>query len=458
MASAANAAPRVAFVTLGCAKNEVDTDRMRALVRAAGIEEVAEIDDADVAVVNTCSFLVAAVEEGIETIFDVLANEGFSKNDGKVIVAGCMPARYGDDLSGELKEAAAFLPCADEDRIVELVCELTGFEATAAPEVARGAAQLYASDSALRCEEGPSAYVKISDGCNRFCSFCTIPYIRGRYHSRPAEDIAAEVAGLAARGVREIVLIGQDTGVWGSDFDEPAEVADLLEMLAERYPDLWIRVLYLQPEGITDRLLDVVGGHANIASYFDIPVQHANARVVRDMNRTGDAEAFLEVVNRIRERIPDATLRTTVMAGFPGETEDEFEDLCDFLEEARFDYTGVFAYSTEDGTVAGRREDQVDEDVREERADALRDIADRIGFEMAARHLDEVVEVMVEGLDEDDERICFLGRTMGQAPEVDGQVHIVGESLDEDSLAPGDIVRVRIDDAYCYELEGEVVK
>lgn len=455
-ASAASS-PRVAFITLGCAKNEVDTDRMKALIAASPFTLVDDADEADVAVVNTCSFLVAAVEEGVETIFDVLNSQGFNRNHGKLVVAGCMPSRYGEDLSDELAEAAAFLPVDQEDSIVSVVADLTGVPCPQLNNpLDRGAAALYGQP--LRSEVGPSTYVKISDGCDRYCSFCTIPYIRGHYQSRPYEQIADEVAALQAMGAKEVVLIGQDTGVWGEDLPEAPSIADLLEKLAQRFPDLWIRVLYLQPEGITERLLEVMGGHDNICSYFDIPVQHSVARILHDMNRSGSTDEYLQVVARIRERVPNAVLRTTVMAGFPGETDDDIDELVGFLEEARFDFTGVFAYSQEDGTVAGRRSDQVDPEVREERAERLRDVADSIGFARTGEHVGQVLEVLVESYDEDGEAGSVLGRTRGQAPEVDGQVHIADARRPDGSpVVPGDIVKVRIDDAYCYELEGEVV-
>jgi ribosomal protein S12 methylthiotransferase len=444
----------VAFITLGCAKNEVDSDRMRARLEAAGHTVIDDTSRADVVVVNTCSFLTMATEEGIDTIFDVLSDEGFKSHGGKVVVTGCMPSRYGKDLSDELTEVASFVPVKDEDGIVRVIegLEPGCDEKSGLKDATFGEERL----GAVRTETGPSAYVKISDGCDRWCSFCAIPAIRGPYESRTAEDIAFEVGGLVSSGVREIVLIGQDTGVWGTDLPGKPTLATLLGSLAKRFDRTWFRVLYLQPEGITDELLDTVRSHPNITRYFDIPVQHASARIVRDMNRAGDAKAYLETVGKIRARVPGAALRTTVMAGFPGETDDEFDELVEFLDDARFDYTGVFAYSQEDGTTAGDRDDQVDEDVREDRAERLRDVADRIGFERASSHVGETVDVLVEAYDPD-EPGSVVGRTYFQAPEVDGQVHIADPvRADGTLLAPGDIVTVRITDSYFYDLEGEV--
>lgn len=444
-------APGIAIVTLGCAKNEVDSDNMRAALDAAGYRLVDAVDDADVAIVNTCSFLTAAVEEGIDTVFEVLASPGFEERGGKVVVSGCIPSRYGEELSNELSEAAAFVPVAEEGGIVAVIDRLLGVKRAQNADDA-----LASGATALRTVSSPSAYLKISDGCDRRCAFCAIPAIRGPYTSRTADDIAAEARALAGSGVRELVLIGQDTGVWGRDLPERPHLSDLLDRLASELPDTWIRVLYVQPEGITDELLETVAAHGNIAPYFDIPVQHAAERVVREMNRAGDASGYLALLEHIRGRVPDAVLRTTVMAGFPGETDEDFAELCDFLEEARFDYTGVFAYSQEEGTAAGERTDQVDEDVKRERAEQLRDIADRIGFEKAAERVGDVASVLVEAFDEDVEN-GLLGRFMGQAPEVDGQVHLALPAAPNGSpVRPGDIVTVRFTDAYCYELEGEV--
>ena len=240
--------PRIAFVTLGCAKNEVDTDKMQARLVAAGFSLVDDVNDANLVIVNTCAFLASAVEESIEVIFDLVGRENAAGEELKVLVAGCMPSRYGDSLSEELVEAAGFLAAGEEDHVVEEVNRLLGLEGC----LMGGGPKL------LRHAHPSSAYVKISDGCDRFCSYCMIPHIRGRYHSYTLDQIDDEVAELVCNGVREIVLIGQDTGIWGSDFDEPATTAQLLETLARRYPETWFRLLYVQPEGITDELLDAM--------------------------------------------------------------------------------------------------------------------------------------------------------------------------------------------------------
>ncbi|MDR3037240.1 MAG: 30S ribosomal protein S12 methylthiotransferase RimO [Coriobacteriales bacterium] len=464
----------ISFVTLGCAKNEVDSDKMRARVRAAGFIESEDPADADVVVVNTCSFITEATEESLATILEVLALPRLLEGAAKLVVTGCMPARYGAELAAGLPEVAAFVSCAEEERIVEVIGELfdrAGADddvddvgvagAAGAAGSADGAAgnapdpaPAFAASTLLavpsRTISAPWAYVKIADGCDRCCSFCTIPRIRGRYRSVPAREIIAEVAELVGGGVREVVLIAQDTGLWHDEGDV-CNLPKLLEALAARFPTTWLRVMYLQPQGITDELLAVMGRHANICNYLDIPLQHASARVLGDMNREGSGAAWLALLARIRAALPDVALRTTVIAGFPGETRSEARELERFIEQAAFDYVGVFAYSQEDGTVAGRREDQVPLRTRKARAQRLRDVADVSGFAKVAARVGMSEQVLVVGTDEDewDGSHPVLGRTQRQAPEVDGMVHLEqGNS--------GELVFATMTEAYCYELDGKV--
>lgn len=431
-------APRVAFITLGCAKNEVDTEHMRARLAQAGFRLSSDPEQAEAVVVNTCSFIQAATEESLEAIFDTASLENVASGQAKLIVAGCMPARYGDDLAGELDEAAAFVPCSREDDIVEVIGRALGVSAPVATE------EESASEVSMEEPAAVSAYVKISDGCDRFCSYCTIPYIRGRYHSFPPETVQAEVANLVARGTREIVLIAQDTGRWGTDFEEPSSLAQLVSTLAEQFSDTWFRVMYLQPEGVTDEYLQVMAAHDNICSYLDIPLQHVDADILHAMNRTGSREEFEALTQRIRSVLPDVTLRTTLIAGFPGETDDQFDDLCAFVEECDFDYIGVFAYSREEGTRAFDLPDQVADDEKAERAQRLRDLADTVCTPRIAARIGREMDVLVEGQEEDGQ---VFGRAMCQAPDVDGVTYLEGGTA-------GEIRRVRIEDALMYEMEG----
>lgn len=434
----AQSAPRVCFVTLGCAKNEVDTAEMTKRLTAAGYEVRDDASTADVVVVNTCSFIQAATEESLEAIFEVCDLPNFIEGSAKLVVAGCMPARYGDDLASELGEAQAFVPCSKEDDIVEVLAGVLG---DAAPHASMTA------DAQSPWAASPASYVKISDGCDRFCSFCAIPYIRGRYHSFPLETVRASVAERVEAGVREITLIAQDTGRWGEDFDEPSNTAALLATLADEFPQTWFRLMYIEPQGVSDELLDVIASKPNVCKYLDMPLQHASKPVLRAMNRRGDENSHRELVARIRERVPGITLRTTLIAGFPGETDVDFDVLQNFLEEVEFDYVGVFPYSQEEGTRAAEMDGQIDEAVKIERAQSLRDISDAIGEAHVSARIGQEMDVLVLGREEDGQ---LYGRAMCQAPEVDGVVY-----LEEGEV--GDIVRVRITDTLVYEMEGDVV-
>lgn len=434
----AQSAPRVCFVTLGCAKNEVDTAEMTKRLTAAGYEVCDDASTADVVVVNTCSFIQAATEESLEAIFEVCDLPNFIEGSAKLVVAGCMPARYGDDLASELGEAQAFVPCSKEDDIVEVLAGVLG---DAAPHASMTA------DAQSPWAASPASYVKISDGCDRFCSFCAIPYIRGRYHSFPLETVRASVAERVEAGVREITLIAQDTGRWGEDFDEPSNTAALLATLADEFPQTWFRLMYIEPQGVSDELLDVIASKPNVCKYLDMPLQHASKPVLRAMNRRGDENSHRELVARIRERVPGITLRTTLIAGFPGETDVDFDVLQNFLEEVEFDYVGVFPYSQEEGTRAAEMDGQIDEAIKIERAQSLRDISDAIGEAHVSARIGQEMDVLVLGREEDGQ---LYGRAMCQAPEVDGVVY-----LEEGEV--GDIVRVRITDTLVYEMEGDVV-
>ncbi|NHM13699.1 30S ribosomal protein S12 methylthiotransferase RimO [Xiamenia xianingshaonis] len=430
--------PSVAFVTLGCAKNEVDSANMAASLTQAGFDVVKDPEDASAVIVNTCSFIQSAAEESIEAILDAAGLKNV-ESGAPLIVSGCLPARYGAELEDELPEAAAFLPCSKEDDIVAVVLHALGLACS--PADVPGMPPLDAGEAA-GCA---SAYVKISDGCDRFCSFCTIPFIRGRYHSFPAADVEAAVARHVAAGVREIVLIAQDTGRWGQDFADPSTLAALLSHLAETFPDTWFRVMYTEPVGVTDELLNVMAAHENVCSYLDIPLQHVDAGILQAMNRSGSRTEFETLVAHVRDRVPDVTLRTTLIAGFPGETEEAFEDLLDFVSEGHFDYVGVFPYSREEGTRAARLPGQIDEDEKIDRASRLRDVADAVCTARIAERVGQKAVVLVEGAEDDGQ---LFGRTQAQAPEVDGATYVGAGTV-------GDFLSVTIVDTLFYEMEGE---
>lgn len=437
------------YITLGCAKNEVDTDRMRALLDAADYQEVDSAQDADAVIINTCSFLASATSESIETTLALAeeVNEGVRAT--RIIMCGCVPSRYGDQLPQELPEVSAFVRADEEDGIVAIVDDVLGVERDMPSFI----------PNIKRTVEGSVAYVKISDGCDRFCGFCAIPYIRGRYHSRPADRIIAEARELVAGGVKEIVLIGQDTGIWGKDFkdenDGPANLAQLLVALAEALRPLyvWIRVLYLQPEGMTDELIAAIRDTPEVLPYIDIPVQHCNERVLKSMHRSGSEQQLDELFAHLRSEIPGMVIRTTSLVGFPGETDEEAEQMLAFMDRNSFDYTSVFAYSREEGTRAAEMDDQVDEDVKLERAQKALDLAEALGFAATASHVGETAEVIIDGIEENDGFSEFIGHAWFQAPDSDGAVH-----LDIEEACIGDIVTVEFTDSFCYELVGHVVE
>jgi ribosomal protein S12 methylthiotransferase len=428
--------PAVAFITLGCPKNEVDTDRMRAAVAASSFSLAEEADTADVVVVNTCSFIQDATEESVNTVLDIAAQWLPEREGRHIVVAGCMPARYGEELTHAMPEVAAFVPIAEEGALLSVLERITGVAVEPA------------AHAPARTVSGPSAYLQISDGCHRECAYCTIPSIRGPYVSQRRADIVAEATELVSLGAREIVLIGQDITAYGRDLDSDDTLADIVRDVAAVPGVDWLRLMYVQPDGVTDDLLAAIAENPNVCRYLDIPLQHAAKPVLRAMKRSGDAASFLKLIARIRSALPDVVLRTTLIAGFPGETTADVRELQRFLEDARFDYAGVFIYSPEDGTAAAKLPGQVPLRTRRARAQRLRDLADEIGFERASTRVGMTADVLVEGIDPDEGVV--IGRWQGQAPEIDGLVLL-------DRGETGQIVSAKIVDSLGYDLEGEVL-
>jgi ribosomal protein S12 methylthiotransferase len=425
--------PAVHVVTLGCPKNEVDSDRMAASL-AAGFRLVGDPEDADVVVVNTCSFIREATEESIEVVMSFATGWKSARPGRALVVAGCMPSRFGDELAAAMPEADAFVKVTDEATIASVVARLTG---SATPPTPPGP---------LRLTPGPSAYLQVSDGCHRACSFCAIPAIRGPYVSRPAAELAAEAVALVAGGARELVLVGQDVSAWGRDLPGRPVLSDLVRTLA-RTPGLaWLRLMYVQPDGITPDLLEVMTAEPTVVRYLDMPLQHASRAVLRRMGRSGDGAEFLRLVGVVRSMVPGVVLRTTLIAGFPGETREESEHLAAFVSDARLDYTGVFVYSPEDGTAAAALPGQVPARTRRARAQRLRDLADEVGAARAAAHVGREIEVLALGTEDGEP----FGRHRGQAPDVDGVVLLDRE------VSPGTLVTVTIVDSLGYDLVGEV--
>jgi ribosomal protein S12 methylthiotransferase len=425
---------RVAFVTLGCPKNEVDSDRMAASLTAA-FDLVADIDRADAVVVNTCAFIREATEESIAVILDVAGEWKAADPRRRLVVTGCMPSRYGEDLVASMPEVDAFVPVADEAGLARVLSDLLGLRPPAA------------AAAPVRLVPGPSAYLQISDGCHRACTFCVIPSIRGGYRSRPQAEVLAEARSLVAAGAKELVLIGQDTSSWGRDLPGRPVLAELVRALAAVEGLAWLRLMYVQPDEITPGLLDAMASSPVVCRYLDMPLQHASRDVLHRMGRRGDAGEYLRLIGVVRDLLPGATLRTTLIAGFPGETRDDSKRVLDFISKARLDFVGVFPYSPEEGTPAAGMPGQVPARTRIARAQRIRDAADALGVERAAALIGTTVEVLVEGIDEDG---TTVGRHRGQAPEVDGVVLL-------DVARPvGAIVEAKITGSLGYDLIGEV--
>lgn len=419
----------VAFLTLGCAKNEVDTADMQEALVCAGFDIVDINDPADAIVINTCAFIQPAIEESIDTILEIAGLEEVTSGSTKLIVVGCMPSRFGEELIPEFPEVSHFIPCANEDSLVDVVSQ-----ALQNPNV---------ESRTVEFSYNPSEYVKISDGCSRHCAFCTIPTIRGPYHSFTFDSIYSDIAQKVKGGAKEIVLIAQDSGMWGLDLEPRESLASLLRRLASSFPTTWFRVMYLEPVGVTDELISVLSEYDNICNYLDIPFQHCDPAILRSMNRTGSRKEFEQLIHRIRQSIPDITLRTTLIVGYPGETDEQFEDLCDFISEAQLDYVGVFAYSREEGTKAASLPDQIDEDTKQERLQTIRDLADAVSAQKIAQRIGEKVNILVLGAEEDGQ---LYGRCQSQAPEVDGVTYIENASI-------GHFVSAIITDTLLYEME-----
>ncbi len=424
----------VAFITLGCPKNEVDSDRMAAAVLSSAYHLVEEIDEADVVVLNTCGFISDAVEESIDVAFE-LATWRDAREGRRLVVAGCMVSRYGDDLATAMPEADAFVPVAGEAGLLAVLDTLTGQR------------HAHAEAGASRTVSGPSAYLQVSDGCFRTCAYCTIPAIRGPYRSRTLDEIEAEARFLVEFGAVEIVLIGQDTSAWGRDLAGDETIADVLRAVAAVPDVLWVRLMYVQPDGITDELLRTMAALPQVLPYLDMPLQHVSRDVLRAMHRTGSPTEFRLLITRIRDVMPGAVLRSTFIAGYPGETVDDHDELLGFLADADIDYAGVFPYSPEEGTAALALPGQLPFEERVARANRVREAADQAGFQRAASLVGTSLDILAEGVD--DEGVT-LGRWWGQAPEIDGLV-----ALDLPT-SPGTVVCARIVEAYGYDLEGEI--
>jgi ribosomal protein S12 methylthiotransferase len=435
---------KVHLTTLGCPKNQVDSELMLGMLTEAGFPLAERAEDAECLIVNTCAFIDRAREESVNTILELarLKDGGRCRS---LIVTGCLTQRYGAEILRELPEVDGILGTSELSRIVDLVRQAAGRHdwATAAPP-----GYLYdAATPRLLQARVPYAYVKIAEGCDMGCTFCAIPQFRGKQRSRPLADVVEEVQGLAARGIQEAILVSQDTLAYGRDLPGNGDIGDLLSALGDtRMP--WIRPMYLHPAHVNDRLL-AAWARARVVPYVDMPIQHGDDGVLRAMRRAVTARRMKDIVAEFRAAIPDVTVRTTVMVGFPGESEAAFERLLEFLDDVRFDRLGAFTYSPEEGTPSPDFAGQVPPEIAAERAARVQELGEGIAWERQQKLLGRTLEVLVDGPSED-AAFAWEARTAGQAPEIDGVVY-----LRDRSFTPGRFARVRIAEVEGHELIGE---
>jgi len=440
---------KLGMISLGCAKNLVDTEAMLGLMQEDGWELTADPADADILIVNTCAFIETAKEESITTVIGLADYKDSGKCRG-LILAGCLAERYGEELLKELPEVDVVVGTGAWHRIAEAVSFALRGERVA---MTGDDGVLYdANTPRVRTTPDYTAYVKIAEGCDHACAFCAIPLIRGKYRSRKIEDIVEEVKNLAEAGVKEINLIAQDTTNYGRDIYGDFSLAKLLKELVKIEKVEWIRVLYSYPKHFTDELIEVFKTEPKILKYVDLPLQHVDNGILRAMGRPDTRESVHELLEKLRKNIPDITIRTTFLVGFPGETEEAFQNLCDFVKEERFDKAGVFPFSKEEGTRAATMENQIASEIKEERYHKLMSIQSKISEEKNEAIEGKVISVLVEDLNEEEN--VAVGRSYREAPEVDGGVYIENAG----DLKPGDMRKVKILQGFVYDVVGELVK
>lgn len=441
---------KLALISLGCSKNLVDSEHyLGILSKRKNMELTSDVSDADIIIVNTCGFIGDAKRESIETILEA----GELKKTGKLkklIVAGCLAQKYSGEILKEMPEVDAVIGTGDIDKIESLVEDvLAGKQVVETSNIDFLA---NADTERIRTTAPHTAYLKISEGCNRHCTYCIIPQMRGRLRSRSIEDIVKEAKAMVASGVREINLLAQETTEYGIDRYGEKKLAALMKELCKIDGLKWLRSYYMHPEYITDELIQVIKEEDKICKYFDVPIQHVSDNILQNMARAKSGAQVKDVLYRIRKAIPEATIRTTLIVGFPGETEENFEELVDFVKEFQFDYAGVFKYSREEDTVAYRLPDQVDEDVKERRYAELVNLQSEIAEKKNRKLLGTTVDVMIDGVSSESEYL-LEGRMRGQALEIDGKV------LTTDGTAkPGEIVKVKLEQNFDYDFIGPIVE
>ena len=439
-------AVKVGMVSLGCAKNQVDGEVLMASLKNAGYELCDDAALADVAIVNTCGFIESAKAESIEEILELvtLKKEGRIK---KIVVTGCLSQRYQEQIRKEIPEVDAAVGIGANGEIAEIIGQVMAGET---PEVFPDKEKMPLCGDRELSTPSYFAYLKIAEGCDNRCTYCAIPLIRGGYRSRSMESIVEEAEKLAAGGAKELIVIAQDTSRYGLDLYGELKLPELLRRLCAVDGVRWIRLLYCYPDTITDELLDVMAREEKIVKYIDLPLQHASGRVLRAMNRRGDRESLTQLIAHMREKIPGLILRTTLITGFPGETEEDFAELSQFVQDVRFDRLGCFAYSQEEGTPAAELPDQVEEDVKNHRAEIIMEQQMEIMQQKGEAMIGKAVTVLTEGFDRYAE--CYFGRTVADSPDIDGKVFFTAAGS---KPYFGQFVKVRIDDCIDCDLTGQ---
>ncbi len=448
--------PKVGFVSLGCPKNLVDSEVMMGILTRAGYEITPRAGDADVLVVNTCSFIAPAQQESVQSILEMAEYKKFGRAQ-KLIVAGCMVERYRNEIREQIPEVDAVIGTGEVEKILE-VCE-GNIRADAGDA---GVPTYLYHDLTPRVLATPrhTAYIKINEGCDHPCSFCIIPQLRGKFRSRRFESVVSEAQNLAAAGVREISLIGQDTTYYGEDLGLRDGLPTLLERLAQIEELHWIRFLYCYPNRITPKLLETIAAHPRLVKYLDIPLQHASRNVLARMKRGSNGSAFLKMLEKIRKTIPGVSIRTSFIVGFPGETEKDFRELCDFVRAAEFDWMGVFSYSDEDAAKSFALEDKVEARTIARRKNALMALQKTISKKKLRCKVGRRMQVMLEGPSKDTDLI-WEARLEGMAPEIDGKVYITefeGVNDAADLPASGTLATIEITETKEYDLIGRIVE
>lgn len=434
---------KIYIETLGCPKNFNDSQVAAGILEKSHYKIVNSPDESDVIMVNTCGFINDAKTESIERIFDMAA---YKQEGKKLVVSGCLSQRYGQELYDEMPEVDLFIGVNEYEKLPQLLENLEHRNISCSPCTSGALESL-----PRKISENPyTATLKIAEGCNNICAYCIIPKIRGRYRSKREEDILKEAQELAEAGCRELILIAQDVTYYGQDLYGELRLAKLLKKLCRIEEIQWIRLMYCYEDRITDELIQVIAEEDKICNYLDIPIQHASDRVLRAMNRRSTAASIAHTLKRLKAAVPDIHVRTTLIVGFPGETEEDFEQLLDFVEREKFARLGVFTYSQEENTTAGEMEDQIDEEVKDERLDAVMRRQIDISLEMNREKIGGIFEVLVEEQDEDG---SYIGRTRYDAPEIDNSVIFTSPR----ALSAGDMVKVQINDAFDYDLVGTEV-